>query len=124
MLPTNTPTQGEERGVSVLAWVLHIPAPILGPAIVYAVYAGRSKFVAYHAMQSLLLQVTVMALGVVGFVLTVVTLGLGAILVVPALVIVGVLDFVLMVVFGIKAANGEWGEIPFVSPWARKIVGV
>jgi uncharacterized Tic20 family protein len=37
--------------------------------------------------------------------------------------VVMILNFVLAILFGIKAGRGQWAEYPLLGRWARRIVG-
>ena len=110
--------------MSIVAWVLNVALTIVGPAIVYALYSSRSKFVAFHAMQSLLLGAAITVVGLVGMAFSFVTFGLGVVLVAPLMVLLGIADIVVSILIGVRAANGEWAEAPVVGKIARRIVGV
>lgn len=123
MFPTAFPTRNEERGMSTVAWILNIALAIVGPGIVYALYASRSKFVAFHAMQSLLMGAALTVAGLVGMVFGFVTFGFGLVIVTPLLVLLGIADLILSILIGVRAANGEWAEVPIIGKYARRIVG-
>jgi hypothetical protein len=97
---------------------------IIAPLVVYLVYKDKSRFVAYHALQSLYFQLMLILLWVVAIILIVVTCGIGAFIVVPAGVVVHVLALVLVIVAAIKASGGEVYEYWLVGRWARDQVGI
>jgi hypothetical protein len=39
-------------------------------------------------------------------------------------VVLGMLNVVLGLVFGVKASSGEWTSYPIAGPWARRVVGI
>ena len=63
---------------------------VLGPLVVLLVQGNRSPFVRRHALESLNFQITLLALCVLGVLVTVLTAGLGFLLVVPAGLVVGI----------------------------------
>jgi uncharacterized Tic20 family protein len=90
--------------------------PLLGPLVVYLIYKDRSLFVRRHAaaalnFQIMLLIVSVVAV-VVGFVLTIVTLGFGLILLVPFLLLLVVASIVLQIMGAVAANKGQEFRYP------------
>lgn len=78
---------------------------ILGPAVVYFLKKEESEFVAFHALQSLYF-------GVAFLVLTLVTCGLAALVLVwPYLIYEAIA--------ALKAYEGEWYELPVAGRYAR-----
>jgi hypothetical protein len=90
----------------------------VAPLVIYLVYKDKSRFVAFHALQSLLFQlallVVVFLVTVVGFVTCV-----GFFLLIP----LGIGALIYNIVAAIKAHNGEWFEYWLVGPFARSQVG-
>ncbi len=65
-----------------------------------------------HAVESLNFQITLLIYIVVGFVITLVTFGLGALVVVPVAIVVAVFALVVIILATVKAANGEHYRYP------------
>ena len=133
------PTQ-DERVSAMLAHVLQIFTWFIGPLIIYVVRRD-SRFVAFHALQALLLQ-GVYFVG--GTLLMILWFGV----MIGGMVLVGepgkpsagqpvtffllfalvwllwmacwVLTMVLGIVYGIKASSGEWAEYPLIGRLARR----
>lgn len=93
---------------------------IIAPLVIYLVQKDQSKFVAYHALQSLYFQLAVFAGLAVGVVITAITCGVGF----PLLMVVAALGIIYPIVMGIKANQGEWDEYWLVGEFAKKAVGV
>lgn len=91
-----------------------------GPAVIYMVYKDKSKFVAFHALQSLMFQVAILVVGLVLFVLGFVTCGATWFLAAP--LAVGAVIY--NILGAIKANNGEMFEYWYVGKWARQQVGI
>ena len=133
------PTQ-DERVSAMLAHVLQIFTWFIGPLIIY-VARRDSRFVAFHALQALILQCVCFVVGMlmtVGWFAVVIgsmVLGAGAgkssggppvaffvFLGLFWLLWMGwwVLTMVLGIVYGIKASSGEWAEYPLIGRLARR----
>ncbi len=134
------PTQ-DERTMATLAHALQLVGGCIAPLVIFLVKRD-SRFVQFHALQALLLQIVYLVLigvGMVGwFVMifsTVVlhpgpkeaappaifllfpfiwmgTIGLWAILLAVA------------IAFAIKAGRGEWAEYPLLGKWARRMLAI
>lgn len=91
------------------------------PLVIYLVYKDKSKFVAFHAIQSLYFQLLLLVGWVVvgGMAITVILL-LPAILLA---VVIGIVTIVFPILGAIRANAGEWYELPMVGGWARNTVG-
>jgi len=100
----------------------------IAPLVVYLAYKDRSRFVAFHALQSFLFQLLMLAvvvgLGSVTAVVGFLTFGLGLIFFLPALLLVGVAELAYVTYAAIKAHNGEPFEYTLVGKVARRIVGL
>lgn len=92
---------------------------IAGPLVIYVMYKEKSKFVAFHALQSLFLQVALFVIHMVLIVLGPFTCGVTWVV----NVILIVASFVVIIIAAIKSYNGEMYEYTFVGPYARQQVG-
>lgn len=98
-----------------MAMLSHVGTAILGwlaPLIIYLMKKDQSKFVAFHALQSLFFQLIMI---VVHMVVATPTCGLGVLVTWPLAVIYAV-------IIGLKANKGEWAEYAGVAGWARNSV--
>jgi uncharacterized Tic20 family protein len=140
------PTQ-DERSMALLAHILSIFAGFLGPLIIYNIKRD-SKFVSFHALQSVfwhllywaLTIVLMLVLFLVFFVLVVSQIvqlshqhgapnpPFAIFFMFPVfwftIVVLGLLNLVLGVVFAMKASAGEWVSYPLAGAWARRSVGI
>lgn len=96
----------------------------IAPLVIYLVYKDRSKFVAFHALQSLFFQLLVLVVGIALVMFSIVTLGLGLLIALPALVALWIAVLVYAIIAAIQANNGVWYELPFAGQWARNILNV
>jgi len=99
----------DERTMAMLAWLLGAFSWFIGPLVIYLMKKEESKFIAFHALQSLYFQLVSFAIVMV---IAVVTCGFGAIL--------GVAPLVVNILWCIKANNGEWAELPVIADWCKK----
>ena len=95
---------------SGLGWVVSL--------IIYLIYKDKSRFVAFHALQSLYFQGFIFLLAVVGGLTICILIGF---VIIAAAVI---LNVVMPILAGIAANNGELYEMPVVGKMARTAVGI
>ncbi len=120
-------TTQDDRTLALVAYLLAIFAWIIGPLILYLVKKDSSRFVGYHAMQAIALE---LAAGVIGFAAYIVGIIFGmlgplALLAIPVFLLawlVGMAAFVFCVVGAIKAYGGEWYEVPVLGRLVRRQV--
>lgn len=109
--------------LTLLGYVVSL-GQYIAPLVIYLVYKDRSKFVAFHALQSLLFQLLALGVAIALVLLTVVTLGLGIIITLPAAIVLMIAVLVYTIIAAIQANNGVWYELPFAGQWARNSLGV
>lgn len=89
----------------------------LAPLALFLIFRQKSKFVAFHALQSLFFQLMVLVALTISGLLTHLLIGY----------LLGPLVFVAAIVYPILIARrafvGEWAEYWLVGRWARQIVG-
>ena len=136
-----SPTQ-DERTLAILAHVLQVVGWFIAPLVIFLT-KRESKFVSFHALQALLLQIAYMIFMVLMFVGFFSTFfltafhqqGTGhqapppAFFILFPLVWLGmmgswVLMLVVAIVYGIKAGRGEWAAYPVLGKLARKILKI
>lgn len=105
-LAPSGPNQEERTLAAIAHGLTFFEGGLVGPLILYLVKKDESEFIAFHALQSLYF-------GLAFFVLSVVTCGIGAIL-------LGIPYLVFEVIATIKAYEGEWYELPVVGRYARE----
>jgi uncharacterized membrane protein len=142
-LPTSLEPTQDERTMATLAHALQIIGSWIAPLVIFLI-RRESRFVAFHALQALLLQV----LHVIAIVIfMVVWFGLifslifhqvgakpptapplGVFVVFPLfwLFIMGanITILVIAIMYSIKAGRGEWAEYPVLGRWARKMLKI
>lgn len=103
-LPLNYAPTSDEKTIAVLSHILTFIAPILAPLIIYLVKKNESKYVAYHAKESLNFQITIMIV-VIGLCISVVGLFF---IWLPAII-----AFVLVIIATVRASEGVLYKYPF-----------
>jgi uncharacterized Tic20 family protein len=124
-----TETTRDERTWGMLAYLSTIVGPILAPLIIYFVKKDQSRFVAVHAVQSVLLGLACVAFAVTSVVLGVVLRMIPVVgevlfiqlVIAPYVLWVGLLIFA--IVASIRAYNGDWFQAPLVGAWAEDLAG-
>ena len=101
--PDYLPTS-DERTFGILSHVLTLVFPILAPLVIYLIKKDESKYIAYHAKESLNFQITVM---IAVLVLLVSIIGI------LLLWVVGIASLVLVIIATIKASEGKLYKYPF-----------
>jgi uncharacterized membrane protein len=128
-MATSTPGGGQTNlglAPNVAGLLCYVPCCIgLVFAVVAAIVEKQSRFVRFHAFQSLLLHgvfvVVMVGFSVLGMVLGAVSGILGMILF-PVQMLVGIALFAVTILLMIKANSGEEFELPVVGPMARQWV--
>jgi uncharacterized protein len=98
-VPTN-----DERILGTLSHILALVAPVLAPLIIYLIKKDESKYVSYHAKESLNFQITMMIIAI-GMVITII----GILFV----WIVGIITVVFVILATIQANDGKLYKYPF-----------
>lgn len=93
-----------------------VGAAFLGPLVVWLIKRDEHPFVDHHGKESLNFQLSVLLYFIVGGIaaipLTLVTLGIGLIVLIPLAVGLGLAWLILPIIAAVKAANGEGYRYP------------
>ena len=89
----------------------------IGPLVIFILYKDKSKFVAFHALQSLFFQLAILVAGLLVVLIAMLTC-VGGLLAIP----LSIAAIVYPIVVGLKASHGEWHEYWLVGEWARRQV--
>ena len=138
--PIQTAPTLDERTMAILAHMLQIVGLWIAPLIIFVV-KRESKFVSFHALQALLLQVLYLFLMILGMVFCFGVIIITAIAahssggdssppeffaLMPMLWLnwmgIWFAMVVIAIVYGVKAGRGEWAEYPFLGKVARRIL--
>ncbi len=123
LLPEGVPGQ-EERQWAMFAHLSALAGGLLtsalggwgffiGPLVIWLMKKDTMPFVADQAKEALNFNITISAIFVILLLLTLFTLGLGALLTVPIMFVVGIGALVLIVMASIKANEGVAYRYPF-----------
>ncbi len=107
----------EERLWATLAHALSLVAAavalgVLAPLLVLVVFGNRSSYVRHHATESLNFQLTALLLFFVGFLIALLTLGVGLIAIVPLALAYGLWYLIAVIIGSVRANNGELWRYP------------
>ena len=91
----------------------------LAPLLVLLLRGSSSPFVRRHAVESLNFQITLLILLAVGILVSIFTLGIALLAVIPAGVVIGVAALVLIIVASVRANNGEDFRYPMTLRLVR-----
>ncbi len=95
----------------------------LASIAVYVIHKDRGPFVRAHAANSINVQITMfiwlLVLGILTIPIALLTLGLGLVVMLPALAAAFVVAGVLHVIGAVKAYNGEWWNPPLTPRFVR-----
>jgi uncharacterized Tic20 family protein len=111
----------------VLAGFIGIPfGNILGPLVAWLVKKDQSKFVAFHALQSLVFQIALFVaciiLAIPIIIVVMLTGGLAMIIVWPLALLIGLGMLIYVILMGVKANKGEFNKYIFVGDMIYKKV--
>lgn len=86
---------------------------VLGPLIVWLVKKDEMPFVNDQGKEALNFNITLCLLGAAMGLFVLITFGIGALLVLPLSILIGVLWLIVTIVAAIKANDGEYYRYPF-----------
>lgn len=95
---------GDEKTLAILSHILTLVAPILAPLIIYLVKKDESRYVSFHAKESLNFQIT-LTIVIIGLLLTVIGI--------LFIWIVAIVGFLLVLMATIRAGEGVFYRYPF-----------
>lgn len=116
--------RSEDKSLAILAYVLGWFVSFIAPLVIFFVYQQKSKFVAFHAMQALYIQGAILGLGIVMFVFSLVTVGIGLIIAIPVMIVAAIAGLTATVIGAIRANEDTMYELPVIGPMAKKSAGV
>ena len=120
---SNALSPSEERTWAMFAHIGALIAAVvamafLAPLLILLVQGPRSPFVRRHAMESLNFQITLLIALATGGALSVLTLGLALIVVLPVALVIAVAALVFIILASVAANNGE----DYRYPWTLRLV--
>ncbi|HUZ54769.1 MAG TPA: DUF4870 domain-containing protein [Streptosporangiaceae bacterium] len=103
---------------ALLAYLLTFVASIIAPLVIYLAKMNESRYVRFHAAQSLNMGITavIYALGgtIAGIILTIVTHGWALLLLVPLLIAFAIAHLVFLILAAVGANRGELYRVPAI----------
>lgn len=128
--PTPTPAASSGMGNNVAGLLCYIPfgfGLILGIVFLVIEPYNKTRFVRFHAFQSIFLHVAAFAIWIGMFILSMIlgfiTRGLSVFLMGPLMLIIWLGILVVMVVLMIKAYGNQEFKLPFIGDLAAKQAG-
>ena len=122
--PAGSPQGYGPRGPSddhlwaLLSYLLAFVASLVAPLVIYLVKMNESRYVRFHAAQSLNMGITAVIYSfggvVVGVLLALVTHGLALLLLIPLFIVFVVAHLVFLILAAIAANRGELYRVPTV----------
>lgn len=131
----------DDRTMATLAHILQLVGWFIAPLVIFLI-RRESRFVSFHALQALFLQIAYMAVGGV-FMVGWFAIIFGTMFSHPGpqngppppvfflfpLIWLGfmglwVVMLVVAIVYGVKAGRGEWAEYPVLGPLARRVLKI
>ncbi len=106
------PGRSDGRTLAMLAHLGAFVGGFIVPLVIYLTAGKDDAFVRHHASESLNFQLTYLTVFLGGFVIGLVTLGIGFLVVFPLLLIVAVGHIVFAIMGAVKANQGEWWRYP------------
>jgi uncharacterized protein len=123
-LPAGGPPGYGPRGASddqlwaLLSYLVAFVASIIGPLVIYLIKMNESRYVRYHAAQSLNMGITavIYALGgtIAGIVVTVFTHGWALLVLVPLFIAFAIAHLVFLILGAVAANRGELYRVPVI----------
>jgi uncharacterized Tic20 family protein len=104
----------------LLGYLAAAVGQFIAPLVIWLIYKDKTRFVAFHALQSLYFQLCVSVGIAVSALLGVITCGVGFVLT----VVIVIAALVYPIIAAIKSNSGELFEYPIVGRMARKQCGV
>lgn len=101
--PPYMPTS-DERTMAVLSHILTLVAPFVAPLVIYLIKKDESKFVEWHAKESLNFQITLLVICIVLFI---------TVIGIFFLWFVGIAATVLVIVASVRASENKLYRYPF-----------
>ena len=119
-------TNGSERFWAGMSYICSLFAPIVGPLLIYFFGRPSSRFVGFHALQSLFVELALegipIVLGALGWLLQLTPLGCLSFVLWFAGLALFFWGIYCRIVGVFAGFGGSWRELPLVGPWARSLV--
>jgi uncharacterized Tic20 family protein len=117
--PAPGPGRSDARTLAMLAHLGVFLGGFIVPLVIYLTVGKEDLFVRHHARESLNFQLSYLIVYITGLILILVTLLIGAIVLLPVLLIVGVAHIVYAIIGAVKASQGEWWCYPITFRFVK-----
>jgi len=108
----------DDRLWAMLAYLVAFVASIIGPLVIYLIKMNESRYVRFHAAQSLNMGITAVIYAggglIVGIVLTIFTHGWALLLLVPLFIAFAIAHLVFLILAAVAANRGEPYQVPVI----------
>ncbi len=108
----------DDRLWAMLSYLVAFVASIIGPLVIYLIKMNESRYVRYHAAQSLNMGITavIYAAGgtIAGIVVAIVTHGWALLVLVPLFIVFAVAHLVFLILAAVAANRGELYRVPVI----------
>jgi hypothetical protein len=104
--------ESEARTMSLLAHVLVFVGGFIPPLVIWLIYRERSALVDHHGKEQLNFQISLTIYWIGLYVLSFVTLGVGMVLTIPAMIALGIYAVVIIILAAVAANRGDYYRIP------------
>jgi uncharacterized Tic20 family protein len=108
----------DDRLWALLAYLVAFVASIIGPLVIYLIKMNESRYVRFHAAQSLNMGITavIYAMGglIVGIILTIFTHGWALLVLVPLFIAFALAHLVFLILAAVAANRGELYQVPVI----------
>lgn len=119
--------EGQARTLAMLVHIIAAVAAVVSggtlsfvaPLVIWLIYRERSALVDFHGKQNLNLQLTTLAVAVVGVAIGLVTLLVGFVVTLPLMLAYLLYAVIISIVAGVKASHGDYYRIPLSIPFIR-----
>ena len=92
---------------------------IVAVLVIWLVYRERSALIDFHGKQQVNLAITTLLAAIVAGIGTLITLGIGGLVLIPLMIVFGIYVIVISIIAAVAANKGEYYNIPLTIPFIR-----
>ncbi|MFL6056128.1 MAG: DUF4870 domain-containing protein [Actinoallomurus sp.] len=107
----------DDKTWALLAYIGQFAIGWIAPLVVYLTQKDRSPYLRFHGAQALNFALTSLIIMLSGLMVSLVTLGIGAIVAVPVMLVYAIMHFVYLIIAAVRANKGELYAIPKWLCW-------
>jgi hypothetical protein len=106
----------DERTTGMLIHLLAILTGFIGPLVLWLIRKDNSQFVDFNGKEAINFQITILiilfSVTIGGGIISLLTLGVGLLILIPALFVIPILALIFEIMACLKAHRGEWARYP------------